>query len=76
MRNSEQTGDARTGEFGEISYNHKNSSSTSVLPYDDGSVQMVTTVEDASAPLEYAYGLDLPDGATFKFIENGAVYYP
>lgn len=70
---SEQTGDARIGEFGEIAYHHKNSSSTSVLPYDDGSVQLVTTIEDVSAPIEYAYDLDVPDGATFEFLEGSAV---
>lgn len=70
---SEQTGDVQVGEFGEISYDHENSSSTSVLPYDDGSVQLVTTIEDVSAPIEYAYDLDVPDGATFEFLEGGAV---
>lgn len=64
---------AESGEFGEVSFEHGNASSTSVLPYDDGSVQMVTTIEDSSAPEEYVYDLDMPVGASVEILEDGFV---
>ncbi|ORC24368.1 hypothetical protein A7979_10265 [Rothia nasimurium] len=64
---------AEPGEFGEVSFDHGNASSTSVLPHEDGSVQMVTTIADSSAPEEYVYNLDLPEGASMEILEGGLV---
>ncbi|MGV3016877.1 hypothetical protein [Rothia sp. 88186D007BW] len=73
LPDSEETSTAKSGEFGEIAFEHNNSSSTSVLPYEDGSVQMVTTIEEASAPQEYTYNLELPDDASLELLEDGMV---
>lgn len=63
---------AEEGEYGEISYDHVGlDASSSVLPRDDGSVQMVTTIESSSAPQEYAYQLDLPEGTSLELLEDG-----
>lgn len=70
---SERSSEIQAGEFGEISFDHENFSSTSVLPYEDGSVQMVTTIESAAAPREYAYDLELPDGAYLELLKDGMV---
>lgn len=70
---ADQTDVAEIGDFGEISFDHGNRASTSVLPYGDGSVQMVTTIEDSSAPTEYSYDLELPEGATLEILPDGMV---
>ncbi len=63
---------AEEGEYGEISYEHVGlNASSSVLPRDDGSVQMVTTIESSSAPQEYAYQLDLPQEVSLQLLDDG-----
>ncbi|XUK61146.1 hypothetical protein ABMA10_04150 [Plantibacter sp. RU18] len=53
---------AQDGENGTIEYVGETTTAT-VVPKNDGSVQFVTTIADASAPIEYKYTFDLPEGA-------------
>lgn len=61
---------AEPGEFGEVSFDHGNASSTSVLPHEDGSVQMVTTIADSSAPEEYVLILTCRKAPAWRFLRT------
>jgi hypothetical protein len=45
-----------------VSYDNANSFSTTPLPKDDGSLQIITTIKSADAPRKFSYQLGLPDG--------------
>lgn len=40
---------------------------------EDGSVQIVTTIESPTSPTEYAFDLELPDDAQLQLAEDGSV---
>ena len=65
--------DAEVGDAGQIEFDNNNQSTTSVLPYDEGSLQIVTTILDASAPQEYEYEINLPENGSYLFQEDGSV---
>ncbi len=56
---------------GVMVYDNGNGSTTTPLVYDDGTVQVLTTIADASAPVEYAYPLDLAPGARLVLAADG-----
>lgn len=41
----------------------------------DGSVQVVFTANDATSPTEFSFDIPPVDGASFKRLDNGAVWY-
>lgn len=49
------------------------SADSSVPRSQDSSVQMVTMIADSSAPKEYVYDFDLPEGASMEILESGLV---
>lgn len=53
-------------------YDNENSSSTIPLIKEDGSLQVLTVIDDPEAPTRYAYNLDLPDGSTAS-LDDGLV---
>lgn len=70
---SDVADDAEVGDAGQIEFDNNNQSTTSVLPYDEGSLQIVTTILDASAPQEYEYEINLPENGSYLFQEDGSV---
>lgn len=44
-----------------------------VQPYQDGSISISTVINGPEAPSEYAYALDIPQGATANLLDTGAV---
>lgn len=65
--------EAEVGDAGQIEFDNNNQSTTSVLPYDEGSLQIVTTILDSSAPQEYEYEINLPENGSYLFQEDGSV---
>jgi hypothetical protein len=64
--------DAEMAETDEgITYDNGNGSSTVPLVKEDGVVQLITTIEGAAAPTEYAYDLDLEPGAVLFLTDTG-----
>lgn len=47
--------------------------SSNVVVKDDGSVQVVTVIDNRDSPTRYPYALDLPDGATIEQLDGGTV---
>jgi hypothetical protein len=60
---------------GVVSYDNNNSSITAPVVKDDGSLQVTTIIQDASAPTEYAYELTIPQGATASLADDGNVVF-
>lgn len=58
---------------GLVTYENSNDTFTVPLPYDDGSIQMNTVIESASAPKRFEYEVGLPDGVIMSHIEGGGV---
>lgn len=58
---------------GLIEYDQGASVSSVVAVKNDGSVQMASVIADGNAPETYAYELDLPAGAEWQELENGAL---
>lgn len=50
---------------------------TTILPVirDDGSVQVLTIVEDRSAPRKYTYSVDLPTGGEIQALDDGGLAF-
>ncbi|MBP3222685.1 MAG: hypothetical protein J6M18_01990 [Actinomycetaceae bacterium] len=63
------------GDAGQLEFDNNNETITSVLPYEDGSLQMVVTMLDSSAPEEFEYDLNLPEGFTSVFNDDGSVLF-
>lgn len=55
-------------------FDHGNGASSVPLVKDDGSVQILTIIDEAGAPEKYSYPLDVPDGASLAVGEDGAVH--
>jgi hypothetical protein len=58
---------------GAVAHDNGDGSVSVPIPKEDGSLQIVTVVENAAAPTEYTYGLDLPKGTTIEETDDGAL---
>lgn len=58
---------------GLVTYENSNDTFSVPLPYDDGSIQMNTVIESASAPKRFEYEVGLPDGVMMSHIDGGGV---
>ena len=58
---------------GVVSYDNKNGSSTIPVTKNDGSLQMVTKIDNRDAPTEYKYVMGVPQGAKLVHQEDGSV---
>lgn len=65
--------DAAYDPTGAVAYDNSNATTTVATVREAGSVQITTVIEDASAPSEYAYPVDLPAGAHLSLHEDGSV---
>lgn len=55
-------------------FDHGNGSKSVPLVKDDGSVQVLTIIDEASAPQSYSYTIEVPEGASLDVDEDGAVH--
>ncbi len=55
-------------------FEHGNGATSVPLVKDDGSVQILTLIDDAAAPESYSYSIDVAEGATLAVDEDGAVH--
>ena len=69
---ADTAGDAQVVD-GVMVYDNGNGSSTTPLVHADGSVQILTTIADASAPTAYEYQLDLAPGAALVTTGQGGL---
>lgn len=58
---------------GSVVYDNNNGSTTTPLVNTDGSLQIVTTIADASAPSAFTYDLELEEGSTVALQGDGSV---
>lgn len=65
--------DAAYDPSGAVAYDNSNATTTVATVRKAGSVQITTVIEDASAPTEYAYPMDLPAAAQLSMHEDGSV---
>ena len=65
--------DASSVSQGVVSYDNKNGSSTIPVAKNDGSLQMVTKIDNRDAPTEYKYVMGVPQGAKLVHQEDGSV---
>jgi hypothetical protein len=70
---ADEASDANPLAQGLVSYDNNNGSTTAIGVKSDGSVQMTTTIDSSSAPSQYAYELEVPDGATLSSTSDGGV---
>lgn len=56
---------------GAVVYDNNNGSATTPVVHEDGTVQILTTIADTTAPTEYAY--DFGAGASFYVFDDGSV---
>lgn len=55
-------------------FEHGNGATSVPLVKDDGSVQILTLIDDAAAPESYSYSVDVAEGATLAVDADGAVH--
>ena len=70
---SEKQANAVTDANGRVGFDNEDESTTSLIPKKDGSLQIATTIESASAPSSYRYELDVPPGSTLSPTGDGSV---
>lgn len=58
---------------GVVSYDNKNGSSTIPVAKNDGSLQMVTKIDNRDAPTEYKYVMGVPQGTKLVHQKDGSV---
>lgn len=58
---------------GAVIYDNKNSSVSSVVARNDGSVQFASILQNSDAPTDYSYEFGLPKGSRVVLSENGTV---
>jgi hypothetical protein len=70
---ADEAGDVAAVQPGAISYDNKNGSVTVPFLKSDGSLQVHTIIEEATAPTEYSYVVSIPEGGSLTPISDGAV---
>jgi hypothetical protein len=63
---ADRADNAEVQQAGVVSYDNNNGSTTVPVVQNDGSVQVNTVIERASAPTRYAYRVELPEGASIQ----------
>jgi hypothetical protein len=70
---AETAADAVTLMDGVSAYDNGNSSTTAPIVRDDGSLQIITVIENAEAPTKYDYDFSIPDGGSMTVRDDGVV---
>lgn len=64
---------AQPSSLGGVSYDNNDDFTTTVLPKNDGSVQIVTVLESADAPTDYTYTITGSEGSYLQLQDDGSV---
>ncbi|MBE6483084.1 MAG: DUF2599 domain-containing protein [Actinomyces ruminicola] len=64
---------AQPSSLGGVTYDTGDDSTTTVLPKNDGSVQIVTVLESADAPTDYTYTITGSEGSYLQLQDDGSV---
>ena len=67
------SGAAQPSSLGGVTYEGSDNSTTTVLPKNDGSVQIVTVLESADAPTDYTYTITGSEGSYLQLQDDGSV---
>ncbi|MGO4299432.1 hypothetical protein [Leifsonia sp. RAF41] len=71
---AQQASDAAESQLsGVVAFDNNNGSTTVPVILSDGTVQITTVIDNASAPKRYDYPIDVPDGASLTQDANGTV---
>lgn len=70
---ADRAGEASSVSQGVVSYDNKNGSSTIPVAKNDGSLQMVTKIDNRDAPTEYKYVMGVPQGTKLVHQKDGSV---
>ncbi|PZE87058.1 hypothetical protein DEI91_01840 [Curtobacterium sp. MCBD17_032] len=70
---AEEAASADTSTDGVATFDNGNASSTTPVVHDDGTLQIVTVIDDAGAPTRYDYDLSVPSGGEMVLREDGVV---
>jgi hypothetical protein len=73
LPNADQAGNAKQVAPGVVAYDSGNGSANAVQANEDGSVRMLTIIDNPSAPTEYRYVFDVANGS-LTFSEDGGVF--
>lgn len=68
-----QAEEAVVSDAGVTTFDNGNSSTTAPVVRDDGSLQILTVIDNADAPTRYDYDLSVPDGGAMTIREDGVV---
>lgn len=70
---ADQATEATVTESGVATFDNNNASTTTPVVRDDGTLQILTVIDDATAPARYDYELSVPAGGTMAIREDGVV---
>lgn len=70
---ADQAADAIVASSGVATFDNNNSSTTAPVVRDDGSLQIITVIENAAAPTRYDYDLSVPVGGSMVARDDGVV---
>ncbi|MFK0002027.1 DUF2599 domain-containing protein [Paenarthrobacter sp. NPDC090522] len=68
-----EAADAKPVQDGVVSYDNDNGSATVPVVKNDGSVQIMTVINDSAAPTRYTYNVGLAPNASLKLEKDGSV---
>ncbi|QNA75380.1 hypothetical protein C8250_028945 [Streptomyces sp. So13.3] len=72
LPNTESAGPARTVAPGTVVYPSTGGAANAVQATEDGGVRMMTVIDSASAPTDYAYKMSVPGGSHVEITADGA----
>ncbi|HSW66222.1 MAG TPA: hypothetical protein VLI54_03735 [Bacillota bacterium] len=68
---ADQAGDGQQVAPGVVAYSSNNGSANAVQAEDDGSVRMLTVIDNKTAPRTYDYKITVPDGGRIELTSDG-----
>jgi hypothetical protein len=58
---------------GVVAFNNNNESSTALVVKNDGSIQITSIIQNATAPTIYPFELTIPEGMSLELLQDGSV---
>lgn len=62
---------AKTIDDGVVAYPGRDGSANAIQATEDGGVKMLTVIDNAGAPIEYTYGITVPEGGRVELTSDG-----
>jgi len=69
--NANNAGDGKVVASGVVAYPSSDGSATAIQATEDGGLRMLTAIDNADAPTNYTYGVDLPSGGHIELTDDG-----